>query len=64
MGLVGGGTAHSSAANITHTYATAGTYAWTLAVTFSGVTCTQAGSITVCGLSCSAGASATRASHR
>jgi PKD repeat protein len=54
----GDGTAHSSAANITHTYATAGTYAWTLTVTFSGVTCTQAGSITVCGLSCSASASA------
>jgi PKD repeat protein len=53
-----GGT--SSSQNAAHTYAAAGTYAWTLAVTADGKVCSQGGTVTVeepCSLDCSASAS-------
>jgi uncharacterized repeat protein (TIGR01451 family) len=53
----GDGSSHSSAQNPTHTYSTAGSFAWSLLVTAGGVTCTKTGTITVsapCTLTCSA----------
>ncbi len=54
-----GGT--SSAQNPSHSYATAGTYTWTLTVSVDGETCTQSGSVivtgTACELTCSGSAS-------
>jgi PKD repeat protein len=45
----GDGTAHSSSQNPTHTYASAGTYGWTLTASVNGVDCTKSGSITLSG---------------
>lgn len=43
----GDGTAPSTQQNPSHTYASAGTFSWTLTVSVAGQTCTQAGSIAV-----------------
>jgi alpha-tubulin suppressor-like RCC1 family protein len=43
----GDGSPHGSDQNALHTYATAGTYTWTLTVSGGGASCTKTGSITV-----------------
>lgn len=43
----GDGSAHGTAQNPSHSYATVGTFNWSLAVAVNGATCTQSGSITV-----------------
>jgi alpha-tubulin suppressor-like RCC1 family protein/PKD repeat protein len=43
----GDGTAHSSQQNPSHTYATAGTFSWTLTVTEGGASCSKTGTVTV-----------------
>ncbi len=43
----GDGTAHSSQQNPGHTYASAGTYDWTMTTSLDGQTCAKSGSITV-----------------
>jgi PKD repeat protein len=45
--------------SVFHTYANAGTYAWTVTVTVGNVTCQQSGSITICDFNCNAGANPT-----
>ncbi|HHQ49096.1 MAG TPA: PKD domain-containing protein [Acidobacteria bacterium] len=57
--------ATSNAQNPQHTYATSGTYLWSVTATLSGVSCTRSGSITIlagggggCTISCSASAPA------
>jgi PKD repeat protein/poly(3-hydroxybutyrate) depolymerase len=55
----GDGTAHSAAQNASHTYASAGTFSWTLTVHADTQVCTRSGSITIsgsptCTLACSA----------
>jgi PKD repeat protein len=50
----GDGTAHSSQQNPSHTYATSGTFSWTLTATAGGQTCTKTGSMIVCALACDA----------
>ena len=47
-----GGT--STEQNTRHSYAAAGTYSWTLRVNVGSVTCEQAGTVTVCSLTCTA----------
>ena len=55
----GDGSAHSSAQQTSHTYAAAGTYTWTMTATVEGLPCTQTGTISVCGLTCTATVPAT-----
>lgn len=43
----GDGTAHSTSQNPSHTYASAGTYNWSLTIAINGVNCQHSGSITV-----------------
>ncbi len=62
----GDGSAHSTTQNPSHTYASAGTFSWSVSATADGVTCTQNGSITVtaaagCTLGCDATVPATAA---
>ncbi len=48
--------------NPSHTYASAGTYAWSMTATVQGISCTKMGSITIsagCSLACTAAAPAT-----
>lgn len=62
----GDGSAASAFQSPVHTYASAGTFTWTLTTSLGGVTCTRTGSITInapttCTLSCSATVPATAA---
>ena len=50
----GDGSTHGATATVTHVYAAAGTFNWTLTVTANGATCTRTGSITVSASSCTA----------
>ena len=53
----GDGTPHGSTGNPNHTYASPGTYTWTLQVSSGSAVCTRTGSITIappCAVSCSA----------
>ena len=53
----GDGTSHSSVQNPTHTYATSGSFTWTLTASLDGATCTKTGSITLtagCAIDCTA----------
>jgi len=59
----GDGSAHSTQANPSHSYANPGTYDWLLTVTVDGVQCTDCGSIAIqapCSLTCSASANPTQ----
>ncbi len=47
----GDGSAASTAQNPVHTYASTGTFHWTLTTSIAGVTCTQSGDITITGTS-------------
>ncbi len=53
----GDGSPHSTLQNPSHTYASPGTYTWTLTVSFGQAVCTQSGTVEVCGLACTASAS-------
>ncbi len=55
----GDGSAHSSAQNPTHTYATAGTYTWAMTATVNGASCTKSGTIQVSSASCTLTCTAT-----
>lgn len=46
----GDGSAHSTAQNPSHTFASAGTFNWSLAVSVNGVPCSKSGSITISGV--------------
>lgn len=47
----------SSQQNPSHSFASAGTFGWTLTVSADGVICTRSGSISICALACGASAS-------
>jgi PKD repeat protein len=46
----GDGTAHSALQNPSHTFVSAGTFNWSLAVSVNGVPCSKSGSITISGM--------------
>jgi PKD repeat protein len=46
----GDGTAHATSQNPSHTYASAGAFNWSLAVSVNGVPCSKNGSITISGV--------------
>lgn len=53
----GDGSAGSTLQNPSHTYLIPGTFTWTMTASASGLTCQQTGTVTVCGVACTASAS-------
>jgi PKD repeat protein/alpha-tubulin suppressor-like RCC1 family protein len=53
----GDGTPGGTAQNPSHTYTAPGTFTWTMTASASGLTCQRTGTVTVCGVGCTASAS-------